>query len=107
MNFTRYIYSLTLLLTFGLLFGQKNKGSDITGPTVSNLPSAVSKTFFTGTPEMPVKLDNAHYEQKKKNIPYFLSSKSIGLNNSITGTLKNIQTVLLSADASQKILTAF
>ena len=90
MKCTRFICTLTLFSSFGLLFSQKTKETNDKGIITENLPALVSKTYFTETPQVPVKLENAHYDFKRKNIPYFLNSKTIALNNSLQGNLKNI-----------------
>lgn len=100
------LYIVTFTFAFGLLFSQKNKDV-LTQNAATNLVSPISKTTFNETPQVPVKLENAHYDNKNGNLPYFLTSKTISKNNSVKFVLKNVQTVALPDAASKKIIGFF
>lgn len=106
MKNTRLILSLTLFSGFGLLFGQKQK--ELTSePLLSEISKPASKTEFVDNSAFPLKLANAQFDLKKGNAPYFLDSKKINENYSAKISLTNVQTVVLSSEVSQKLISLY
>lgn len=99
----RIILSLTLFSTFGLLLSQRQnvKLAEIGNSTILK---PVSKTEFVDNSVVPLKLQNAQFDLKKGNSPYFLNSKKISKNTSAKAVLTNVEVVTLSAETSQKLI---
>lgn len=106
MKKTRFILTLTPILAFGLLFGQKQISQN-TEPLNATVGKPVSKTEFVDNSTFPVQLQNALFDAKKGNVPYFLESKKINENISASAELTNIQTVVLSNEISQKLIALY
>jgi hypothetical protein len=104
MNTTKKLYTVTLIFIFGLLFSQKQK--ELTQNAASTEILSVSKTVFTGNDRVPVNIINAHYDAKKKNIP-FLTETKITDGAGADGSLINIKTVQLSSEVSSKLISYF
>jgi hypothetical protein len=106
MKNTRFILSLTLFSAFGLLLGQKQK-EQLSEPISSALSKPVSKTEFVDNTAFPLKLTNAQFDVKKGNAPYFSDQKKINANSSVKASLSNVQTVILSGEVSQKLISLY
>ena len=106
MKKTKFFYTLTLIFGFGLLFAQNR--NELSSETI-NLSDIkpVSKTEFTDNSAFPVKLDNAQFDSKNGNAPYFLSSKKIKQNSIAKAILTNVQTVVLSNEVSRKLISLY
>ena len=104
MNYNKFLYTITLLLGFGLLIGQNLKqpiNSDV------SFREPVSGSSITDNPAFPVKLKDALYDVKKNNLPYFVSDKKISKNEVASASLINVKFVPLSSEISQKILNHY
>ncbi|MGZ3882850.1 MAG: type IX secretion system sortase PorU [Bacteroidia bacterium] len=98
-----------------MLFSQKNRSA--AGTAAINPSSAistaalqtktVSSSSLTDDAGMPVKLDHAHYDQARNNLPYFLESKRVSVHNTLKASLKNVQIVDVPAQVAQKITSVY
>jgi len=106
MKNTKLILTLTLFSAFGSLFSQKQK--ELTAEPINSLfTKPVSKTEFVENSVFPLQLANAQFDLKNGNAPYFLESKKINKVNAAKAELNTIQTVVLSAEVSQKIISLY
>jgi hypothetical protein len=107
MRKTRFILTLTPIFTFGLLFSQKpiNQSTELATATIT--PKPVSKTEFVDNTVFPLQLANALFDARKGNAPYFLESKKVGDNVSANVQLSNVETIVLSSEVSQKLISLY
>lgn len=102
----KHLHILTLIFSFSSLFSQKN--AEISSNQASELTEKpASKVLFTEDPAVPVKLSGSHYDPLKKNLPYFQQLKAGKTGTVAKATLKNVKTVVLGTEASQKLLNIY
>lgn len=104
MKTNKFLYTLTLISCFGLLFSQRQKGITENN-TIQNEP--VTGTSVSDNSLFPIKLNGALYDVKKNNLPYFSNSKKINRNQIASPQLINIRTVTLSSEITQKLSSSF
>lgn len=104
MKNTKILHTITLVLYFGLLFSQKERGT--TENTILTTEPK-SGTSFTDNSAFPVKLANAQYEVTKNNLPYFTKSTTVNKSQFSEAKLIITKTVVLSNENSQKVISFF
>lgn len=104
MKFNKLLYTTTLFFCFGFLFSQKQ--SPVTQKNLLK-DESVSGTVLMDNTRFPVKLKDALYDVKKDNLPYFIQSKRIQKNEIASAYIEKQQTVQLSPELSQKIISRY
>lgn len=107
MKKTKFLYTLTLFFVFGSFLAQNQRKQSTEQVLDNTVTKPVSRTEFVDNSVFPVKLTNADFDMLKGNAPYFLASKKVGENVSAKAVLENVQTVVLSNEVSQKLMSLY
>lgn len=87
----------------GFLFSQKQAN----GSPTTVQPVAAFKTKLSDNSKFPVNLENAEYDVKKNNCPYYTATKKTTVNENANASLKEIKTATVSSEIAQKIIASF
>lgn len=87
----------------GFLFSQKQAN----GSPTTVQPVAAFKTKLSDNSKFPVNLENAEYDVKKNNCPYYTATKTTTVNENANASLKEIKTATVSSEIAQKIIASF
>ena len=104
MKINKFLYSTTLFFAFGLLNGQRQTGQSVETLHITN---PVSHTTLQENSRFPVKLDNALYDVKRSNFPYFQEQTYVQKNQSATLTISEEKFVVLASDVSSRLMSFY
>ncbi len=111
MNFLRNSTFVVFFILSGYMLGQKNLGNGINATNIEQLSKNNTSNILYSTQAdtvlVKVEVKNALYDHSKKNLPFYLISKSTAYNQNATPSLVIVKTELVAEPHATNIKKLF